>query len=177
MTTTNVFYIDSLSNISCTDQNNYFYINSSDSLENNTENSFFNQNEYLESSPSIKNELDCNEFDSNTISENSAKKIKLKKKKHKKKSLDDFHIYKNETETDSISTCKKTRSNIVGNRLSINKSKLLKIYLTEDEQKSERQKRMNEEKYLNAPFRCELCVIPFRREFTLQNHMEKHSEV
>lgn len=183
LTTSNVFYIDVLSNISCTKQNNYFHVNSSESIENNLGISIFDQNECSEdfdNKTTIKNEPDQNKGFEHTFSESPTKKIKLKKKKQKR---DDHHISDDKIihesiETDSINGFnKKNRSKTISNRLSMKKSKLLKVYLTEDEQKSERQKRMNEEKYLNAPFKCELCVIPFRREFTLENHMEKHREV
>ncbi|XP_077302757.1 uncharacterized protein LOC143923114 [Arctopsyche grandis] len=128
-----------------------------------------------------------NEFDDDFIIENNSKRKRLKRKRSVRKKTNNINL---ETDTDNRSlhvfkvsgrsagkllktvkpnTTKKTK--IVIDKLSASE-----VHLTEDEQRLERQQRMLDEKYISAQFKCEMCVIAFRHEFTLKNHMEKHCE-
>ncbi|CAH1642758.1 unnamed protein product [Spodoptera littoralis] len=50
--------------------------------------------------------------------------------------------------------------------------KIKTVYLTEDDLRIEREKMAADEKYLKLPYKCELCILAFDHELTLQNHNE-----
>lgn len=128
------------------------------------------------------------DFDDFIVENNSKRKRLNKRKRSVRKKTNHINL---ETDTDDrsihvfkvsgrpagkmLKTVKPKRTKKT--KIVIDKISASEVHLTEDEQRLERQQRMLDEKYINAQFKCEMCVIAFRHEFTLKNHMEKHCEV
>ncbi|KAH9634319.1 hypothetical protein HF086_011579 [Spodoptera exigua] len=56
--------------------------------------------------------------------------------------------------------------------------KIKTVFLSEDDLRIEREKMAAKENYLKLPYKCELCIVAFDHELTLQSHNEgRHKKV